>query len=118
MTADTLQAYKQRLEAQLGEIRRAVSEHDQGLRDSHSTTVDFTGPDRASELEGLEVENRVLDSEENLIAKIEHALGRIDSGAYGLCEGCGEPIPEARLDAKPSVSLCVDCQSEKEAAEG
>ena len=72
------------------------------------------GGDRASELETMEVDASIADSEENLARKIEHALERIESGQYGICEGCGGPIPEARLDAKPSVSLCVECQEERE----
>lgn len=26
------------------------------------------------------------------------------------CCNCGDPIPEARRDAVPGVSLCIDCQ--------
>lgn len=30
------------------------------------------------------------------------------------CEGCDEPVPEARRHAVPGVRLCVDCQEELE----
>jgi DnaK suppressor protein len=61
-----------------------------------------------------EVENEILESEEHLLEKISTALERIVAGTYGQCAGCGGTIPLARLEAKPSVSLCLDCQSMKE----
>ncbi len=48
---------------------------------------------------------------------IEAALGRIQTGDYGICECCGEPIRPKRLNAIPWAALCVPCQSHQEAAE-
>jgi RNA polymerase-binding transcription factor len=45
------------------------------------------------------------------LADVEAALARIDSGAYGVCESCGGPIGEARLEAMPDATLCVACKS-------
>jgi DnaK suppressor protein len=45
------------------------------------------------------------------IAEIDRALGKIEAGTYGLCEKCGNPIPEARLQALPYAALCVACKS-------
>jgi DnaK suppressor protein len=45
------------------------------------------------------------------IEEIDRALERIDSGTYGVCEQCGQPIPKARLKAIPSATLCVACKS-------
>jgi len=39
---------------------------------------------------------------------VERALTRIDEGSYGLCEVCGKQIQEARLEAVPSATLCID----------
>ena len=30
------------------------------------------------------------------------------------CRDCGEPIPEARRQAMPGVTLCVECQTVQE----
>jgi DnaK suppressor protein len=43
--------------------------------------------------------------------EIDRALGKIDSGTYGLCEQCGQHIPDARLQALPQAALCVACKS-------
>lgn len=114
MESDRLSHYRALLEEELASLEKSNSEHQRLLDDSHQTK-DFVGPDRASELESLEVDASVAASEINLAAKIQHALERIEGGSYGLCESCGLAIPEARLEAKPSVSLCVPCQEQHEA---
>jgi RNA polymerase-binding transcription factor DksA len=43
------------------------------------------------------------------IADIDRALERIETGTYGVCEVCGEPIPEDRMTALPATSRCVGC---------
>src|ERR1700694_1663556 len=35
--------------------------------------------------------------------EVESALTKLDAGTYGTCESCGEPIPEARLEAMPTA---------------
>jgi DnaK suppressor protein len=44
---------------------------------------------------------------------IDAALGKIAEGAYGLCESCGAPIAEARLEAMPAARLCIACASKR-----
>ncbi len=56
----------------------------------------------------LERKNRELEKIENLI---ERALGDEE---FGLCEECGEKIPEARLMIMPEATRCVPCQQEME----
>jgi DnaK suppressor protein len=43
--------------------------------------------------------------------RTERALAKLDEGTYGTCDGCGEPIPAARLRAMPDSVLCVTCAS-------
>jgi DnaK suppressor protein len=45
------------------------------------------------------------------VAEIDAALARVDSGTYGVCESCGNPIPEARLEVVPEATLCVTCKT-------
>ncbi|HEX6393206.1 MAG TPA: TraR/DksA C4-type zinc finger protein [Acidimicrobiales bacterium] len=44
-------------------------------------------------------------------AEIDRALAKIEAGTYGFCEQCGDPIPDARLQALPYAALCVSCKS-------
>jgi RNA polymerase-binding transcription factor DksA len=39
------------------------------------------------------------------------ALHRMDTGSYGRCVECDEPIPLARLEVIPAVSECLPCRA-------
>lgn len=43
------------------------------------------------------------------LEEIDRALQRLDAGTYGVCTGCGGPIGDARLMARPAATLCIDC---------
>ncbi|MBI0379673.1 TraR/DksA C4-type zinc finger protein [Streptomyces albiflaviniger] len=43
------------------------------------------------------------------LTALDEALERLDHGAYGRCEVCGEPIPAERLEARPTATTCVRC---------
>lgn len=45
------------------------------------------------------------------VEEIDHALAKMESGSYGLCESCHRPIVRARLAALPYARLCVSCKS-------
>lgn len=44
------------------------------------------------------------------LREVEAALARMDEGTYGLCERCGDEIPEERLEARPQARMCVRCK--------
>ncbi len=50
---------------------------------------------------------RLLDQNRE---QVERALERLRDGTYGICEGCGRRIPEARLRYQPAATRCVECQ--------
>lgn len=45
--------------------------------------------------------------------EVEYALGKLEAGSYGVCEGCEQRISPARLEAKPAARLCMDCASKR-----
>ncbi len=45
------------------------------------------------------------------LAEVEHAIAKLGDGTYGVCEACGQPIAEARLEAKPAARHCIACAS-------
>jgi DnaK suppressor protein len=53
------------------------------------------------------------NARENL-ALVQAALTRIDTGAYGVCESCGQAIGKARLQAFPRATLCLACKQRTE----
>ena len=50
----------------------------------------------------------LVDSEIKLLREIDDALQRITDGTYGICEGTGQPIAKARLEAQPWARYCVE----------
>jgi RNA polymerase-binding transcription factor DksA len=52
----------------------------------------------------------ILSQEQDALHEIEEALQRIDSEEYGICQGSGDVIPQARLEAMPFARCTVDYQ--------
>jgi DnaK suppressor protein len=53
-------------------------------------------------------ENKALLAQmRDQLAEIEHALAKFESGTYGICERCGQPIAEPRLEAMPATRYCI-----------
>jgi DnaK suppressor protein len=65
-------------------------------------------------------EEHFADQETAHLHAIDVALGRLESGGYGICVECGREIAEARLLATPTVQTCIQCQEllEKEQRRG
>lgn len=59
-----------------------------------------------------------LEDANDMIIEIDDALARLDEGAYGICEECGQAIGERRLRIRPHAALCVACQQQQEAEGG
>jgi DnaK suppressor protein len=57
---------------------------------------------------------KLLERDVRLLAEIDRALAKIREGAYGLCEGTGEPIGYARLRLQPWARYSVEYQEELE----
>lgn len=52
------------------------------------------------------------------LARIDHALSRIETGTFGICEECEEEIPLKRLRVRPDAALCLNCQETNEREAG
>jgi DnaK suppressor protein len=48
------------------------------------------------------------------LQSIDRALELAQSGAYGICQNCGDRIEPARLEILPEATLCLSCQREYE----
>jgi phage/conjugal plasmid C-4 type zinc finger TraR family protein len=97
-----------------GEHDRAMSDINDLQRDR---VADGAGDDQADagtktfeREQEISLANGILDR----LTQVERALDRLDAGTYGRCERCGNAIPKARLEAFPSVTLCVSCKQIEE----
>lgn len=82
-----------------------------------SVSPDQAGGDLAdAALDGSQIEmhSQLAAFESRELEQIEHAIQRLRSGRYGLCEVCSSPIPIARLKALPYATVCITCRQKQE----
>jgi DnaK suppressor protein len=115
MEQAVLEEFKAILEAQLETLLKEAGRTVSEMTDENGNFPDPT--DRASLESDRNFELRIRDRERRLIMKIREALNRIETGEFGICECCEEPIGEARLRARPVTTLCIDCKTEQERKE-
>jgi DnaK suppressor protein len=110
---------------QLKQLHSELKEKKQALEvqlknsapDTRPVTLDQQSVGRVSRIDAIQQQQMALANQQQstqLLKGIELALQRIDSGDYGYCLQCEEPIAFARLQAQPFASLCLDCQSASE----
>ena len=106
------------LEARLLELTTEYDEAIVALTDlQRSRVADGAGDDQAdtgTKTFEREQELSLVHGLRERVQQVEHALARLAEGKYGSCERCGNPIPTARLEAFPSVTLCVSCKQIEE----
>lgn len=99
--------HKMNLNDGVGGIAQREYYQELSLLDNHPA-------DMASEVYEVEKNYALKDNEKNILRQIEDALQKIENGNYGICENCGEPIEEERLEAIPYTTLCSSCAKEKD----
>ncbi len=70
---------------------------------------DADSKEMAKELEDSEVVDALGNEARTEIAKISAALQRLESGGYGICSECAEPIEVDRMKVYPYADECIDC---------
>lgn len=102
---DKLMRRKQRLEQDLVDLYKEKFSDDQ-VQDIGDQALSSTMEALRSSLQDKELE------EYNMIRQV---IERIESGDYGICLDCGQPISEKRLSVYLNATRCLACQ---EALEG
>lgn len=104
-----LEAEKIRLEAEMGGVGRknpAVPNDWESLPSEIGTESDLA--DQADVVMSRESNSAILADLEARYDSVLEALTRIEKGTYGKCEVCGKKIIEARLEADPTATTCVE----------
>lgn len=95
-----LAAHEEQLEADLAALTTSPEELGSisfGKRVGEGTSM------AVDRLSAVAVQEQLLDT----LAQVRAARARVADGTYGVCEVCGEPIPQGRLEARPSAVRCV-----------
>ncbi len=112
MNDDDKQELREALLGQRKNVLADVSRH--GVKTGAGAGAIADETERADIIAENMVEHQLGFSESKLLEKIEYALAQLDQGTYGICDECQKEINIERLKAKPSVSLCIACQTIKE----
>jgi DnaK suppressor protein len=105
--------------AKLGKfLSLKAAELAQQLEDSSQSVepvaLDQQSVGRVSRIDAIQQQQMAVANREQSVALLKlvsAALRRVDSGEYGYCLQCGEPIGFARLEAQPHSPHCLVCQS-------
>jgi RNA polymerase-binding transcription factor DksA len=96
-----LVAERDRVHDQLQELGIDRDSFDEGFADTGQVTAE------RGEVDAL------VGSLRETLTDIDAALAKFEGGTYGICENCGGPIAEARLEAMPMARLCMTCASKR-----
>jgi DnaK suppressor protein len=89
-----------------------VSDITRTINSMQDESINHPDPtDRATQETDMSLELRSRDRERKLIKKIDDTIERIDEDDYGYCDNCGVEIGIARLEARPTATLCIDCKT-------
>jgi DnaK suppressor protein len=79
------------------------------------SSADQHPAEQATETLERELDLGVLQSVDSELSELAAALDRLDAGTYGICEICGKPIPDGRLEAMPAARYCIEDQAKVDA---
>jgi DnaK suppressor protein len=108
MTRKQLQSYKNLLEKQRAAILRELAHEHRDYREVDEVASDLY--DRATIDGSKEIAALLAHEDSQRWLAINAALAKIESGEYGQCDECGQPIDAARLQAVPTAAFCLRCQ--------
>lgn len=112
-----VEAARTELLAEMDRLRSEITTSEDAITGLLRDSGDGTGDDQAdtgTKNITREHEMALTANAREMLAQTGHALERLDSGTYGLCESCGKPIGKARMQAFPRATLCVDCKQRQE----
>lgn len=110
MTVDTATAHT-RLDGMLGDLNRSIALLKGEHPEPGDSGFDKHPADAGANLSDADRVEAALEALERQRAAVMAAIERLDSGDYGLCVDCAEPVAEGRLEARPDAARCVTCQA-------
>lgn len=113
------EALKKALMAERERLTREVAELDADLSESLEDSSEESPYDQhMAETAAVTLDREIdLTLEENAraaISQIDRALHKLETGNYGVCDKCGSPIGDERLQAAPFATLCIECKRREE----
>lgn len=79
-------------------------------QDNEGGVGNHLADDGSNVMEGERLQTMSGDLQE-VLTQVNSALERLDSGEFGICQRCHQPIGADRLEAFPYVAFCINCQT-------
>jgi len=92
-------------------LRKALAGDLSALKEFRAQTSGDTVDLAAQE---ADVSPQLAEVESEELEYLEEALEKMRDGRFGICEGCGNQIPIARLSAVLYAKYCINCQRQAE----
>lgn len=112
-----LEHFRRRLEELRASLTREIADLQEQVENANQTEgygVKNHPAEDATELFDRQRSLAIQNEVERELRQVEHALSRIASGEYGICEAGGETIPVERLEVRPAATLCIVHQREND----
>src|SRR5664279_5631922 len=107
-----LEAATERLRKERGEVCARLANMTRDLESLFDASTDSNADDE-HDPEGQTIAyersqlSALIRGAQDQLSRIEKATARLRQGGYGTCEVCLQPIPAARLEARPTARTCV-----------
>jgi RNA polymerase-binding transcription factor DksA len=106
---ESLQAHARRVLLErwchLAARKQAAESEARALLEVH----DIDWEERATRVAAAEKLHRLIDYEGIQLRRVQAALDRLDSGAWGTCMICGASIEAERMRLEPEATQCFRC---------
>lgn len=116
-TAEEIEEIREDLEFDMNRVKRTLRAAEADLESMFAGGAAGAGRDPAdvgsSNFE-RDQEMSLIQNARELLEQCQLAFKRLETGQYGLCEVCDEPIGKARLQVFPRATLCLTCKQREE----
>ncbi len=113
LTPNELSSFEMRLNSRRDAVLAAIQDHLHRVDDPSKMTLHSYIENGGDWMDAGLINDAELSKLHKKLAElhdIDAALNRIKHGTYGICIGCGDPIPTARLGVQITSEYCLDCR--------
>jgi DnaK suppressor protein len=109
----TIERFRKILLKERERIIGDVKQMDESSKEMGQDGIQDIG-DEAATIYNKQILLTLNENERMRLRDLDESLDRIESGTYGICEECGEPVGLKRLEVRPVAKYCVPCLTKLE----
>ena len=116
-TQDEIDEVHEELLFEIGRMERAIKTAEATMASLFDEGTEGAGRDPAdvgSTNFERDQEMSLVQNARDMLEQAQSALHRFETGRYGVCESCGQPIGKDRLQVFPRATLCLACKQREE----